>query len=353
MKHPGILLLEDGSVFRGSIFGSVTRAYGEVVFTTSMTGYEHSITDPSYRGQILVFSYPLIGNYRFRAEELQSSVPQVRGIVLAEYTAEYSGSELDSFLSAHGIPGISGVDTRSLVRHVRQHGTMKGFILPGESLDGSELSELKGMPDVWKSNLVAEVSTQTPLRPVGKGRRIALLDFGVKRNLIRDLSTAFEVHVLPYSCSMDEIESLRPGGIVLSSGPGDPAHPSMRERLPFIRELCSNYPVLGVCLGHQLVALAYGASAYKLKFGHRGINHPVRFAERVYTTSQNHGFAVSGDFDSEELSANQWSLNDGTVEGFSGEHGNVITCQYHPEGGPGPSDTSFIYEYFRKIVGRE
>lgn len=354
MKTPGTLLLENGSMFSGFLFGAPVRSYGEVVFTTSMTGYEHSITDPSYRGQILVFSYPLIGNYDFRYEELQSDSPQVRGIVVSEETGLFSNSTLTSFLASHDIPGLSGVDTRSVVKLVRTHGTMKGTIIPGtvdDSVKEEVLRELALKRNVWEDNLVAEVGTKKHLGPFGSGDRVVALDFGIKRNLIRDLASRFELHVLPHDSALDEINALRPRGIVISSGPGDPSHPDMLRLLPTIRELCSNYPVLGVCLGHQLIALAYGARTYKLIFGHRGINHPVKFGEKTFITSQNHGFAVSSEgLEQLEFTVNQWSLNDGTVEGLTAEHGRVITCQYHPEGGPGPSDTTFIYEYFRRTV---
>jgi carbamoyl-phosphate synthase small subunit len=188
--------------------------------------------------------------------------------------------------------------------------------------------------------------------PLGKGRSIAVLDFGIKRNLIRDLSARFTVNVLPYSSSLNEIMSVKPEGLVLSSGPGDPAHPEIvRKALPVIRKAAEELPVLGVCLGHQVLSLAFGAKTFKLKFGHRGINHPVRLGERVYITSQNHGFSVMPDsLAGTPLNPSQWSLNDGTVEGLEHESGRLITTQYHPEGGPGPQDTLFVYDHFKKLV---
>lgn len=355
MKNAGFLLLEDGTFYEGSIFGHPAEAYGEVVFSTSMTGYEESITDPSYRGQVLVFSYPLIGNYRFSRSALQSRGPQVRGIVVAENSSASvsQSSPLNSLLSRYGIPGIEGVDTRGVVRRVRSRGTMKGMILPGspeDDRDGS-LARMRASRNVWEGDLVAEVSTRRIAGPFGKGDRVAIMDCGMKRNLLRDISERFETFVVPYSCGYEKIASLEPDCVVVSSGPGDPAHPGMQRTLPVLRRLCDEVPVLGICLGHQLVALSQGASTYKLKFGHRGINHPVRSGERVYITSQNHGFGVDeGSLLRTPLTANQISLNDGAVEGLIHDNGRVLTAQYHPEGGPGPTDTTFVYDMFRKIV---
>ncbi|MBX8631694.1 MAG: glutamine-hydrolyzing carbamoyl-phosphate synthase small subunit [Thermoplasmata archaeon] len=357
MKTDGILLLEDGTYFEGRIFGFRTESYGEVVFTTSMTGYEESITDPSYRGQILVFTYPLIGNYDFTEEQFQSGEIQVRGIVVSENTSarDTSRQRLQETLSEYHIPGIEINDTRSIVRKVRNRGTMKGLLIPdipGKNEMDSKLSFMSKQRNTWEENLVAEVSTASRYGPVGNGPVVAVLDFGLKRNLVRDLSRLFSVQVLPYSSSLDDIMELEPEGVVLSSGPGDPAHEDIRAKvLPVVRKVSSEVPILGVCLGHQIVSLAYGAKTFKLKFGHRGINHPVRLGERVYITSQNHGFSVETDslLDT-ELVPNQFSLNDGTVEGLEGKDGTILTTQYHPEGGPGPQDTVFVYEYFKKLV---
>ncbi len=355
MKDAGLLLLEDGTFYEGGIFGHPADTYGEVVFSTSMTGFEESITDPSYRGQILVFSYPLIGNYRFSSSTLQSVSPHVRGIVVSENASmpSGSGSRLDSYLDRHMIPGIRGIDTRSLVRRVRTSGTMKGMILchPSGAEVESRLRELASMGDVWEDNLVGEVSTSRVRGPFGSGPRAVIVDCGMKKNLLRDISSRFETYVVPYSSSYDDVVSLSPDCIVVSSGPGDPSHPALKPTLSMLGRLCDTLPVLGICLGHQLVALSQGASTYKLSFGHRGINHPVRLGERVYITSQNHGFGVrEGSLENTPLSVNQRSLNDGTVEGLMHDNGRVFTTQYHPEGGPGPSDTSFIYDTFRRIV---
>jgi carbamoyl-phosphate synthase small subunit len=354
LKTDGILLLEDGTSFEGRIFGSATESYGEVVFSTSMTGYEESITDPSYRGQILVFTYPLIGNYRFNAQQLQSSRAQVKGIVVSENTSSQF-ADLQELLSISAVPGIEIPETRSIVRRVREKGTMKGLIIPHPRTDAlieEKLAALAREKNIWEANLVSEVSTKSVEGPFGTGRKIVILDFGVKRNLIRDLSRRFSVYLLPYSSSFNEVMDLEPEGIVLSSGPGDPDHPDIRKNvLPVVRRLSSELPVLGVCLGHQILSLAYGGKTYKLKFGHRGINHPVRLGEKVYITSQNHGFSVDEQSLAEtDLKANQFSLNDGTVEGLELPGGAVLTTQYHPEGGPGPQDTTFVYDYFRKLV---
>jgi len=354
LKTNGILLLEDGTSFEGRIFGSTTESYGEVVFSTTMTGYEESITDPSYRGQILVFTYPLIGNYRFTAQQLQSVRAQVKGIVVSENTS-YPSADLQELLSASDVPGIEIPETRSIVRRVREKGTMKGLIIPSlmtNSLLEEKLRLLAKEKNMWETNLVSEVSTSAVAGPFGTGKKIVILDFGVKRNLIRDLSRYFSVYLLPYSSSYDEVMNFAPEGVVLSSGPGDPDHPDIRKNvLPVVKRLSSELPVLGICLGHQILSLAYGGKTYKLKFGHRGINHPVRLGEKVYITSQNHGFAVDEQSLSEtDLKPTQFSLNDGTVEGLELPGGTVLTTQYHPEGGPGPQDTIFVYDYFRKLV---
>ena len=357
MKTDATLLLEDGTFFGGRMFGFRKESYGEVVFTTSMTGYEDSITDPSYRGQILVFTYPLIGNYGFTDGDLQSPAAQVRGIVVSENTSVMKGADspLEKLLVKSELPGLEIAETRSIVRRVRQNGTMRGIVipLPPSEVDiDSRASELSRLRNTWEENLVSEVSTRSMTGPLGKGKSVAVLDFGIKRNLVRDLAERFTVHVLPYSSSLDEIMAVEPEGLVISSGPGDPAHPEiMRNSLPVVRKAAGELPVLGVCLGHQIVSLAFGAKTFKLKFGHRGINHPVRLGERVYITSHNHGFSVSPEsLDGTPLNPVQLSLNDGTLEGLEHESGRLITTQYHPEGGPGPQDTTFVYEHFRKLV---
>ncbi len=360
MKTDATLLLEDGTFFGGRLFGFRKESYGEVVFTTSMTGYEESMSAPSYRGQILVFTYPLIGNYKFNEDDLQSSTAQVRGIVVSENTSVMNGrdSPLEKLLVKSELPGIEVAETRSIVRRVRQKGTMKGLIipLPPSEVDlDARVSELSRLRNTWEENLVSEVSTRSMIGPLGKGKNIAVLDFGIKRNLIRDLMARFTVHILPYSSSLDDIMSVEPEGLVLSSGPGDPAHPDIAQKsLPVVRKAAEELPVLGVCLGHQIISLAFGAKTFKLKFGHRGINHPVRLGERVYITSHNHGFSVLPDsLDRTPLNPVQWSLNDSTLEGLEHESGKLITTQYHPEGGPGPQDTAFVYEHFRKLVEDE
>ncbi len=357
MKNAG-LLLEDGTFFEGSIFGNPAEAYGEVVFTTSMTGYEESITDPSYRGQILVFCYPLVGNYSFASSDLQSRVPQVRGIVVSENTSVSvgAGTGFSDFLRRHGIPALEGVDTRSLVRKVRTHGTMKGIILPssGRREAESRIGELARMKNAWDENLVGEVSTPRVRGPYGEGRTAIIIDCGMKNNLLRDISSRFRTYVVPYSASYGKIQALEPDCIVVSSGPGDPSHAAMRGTVETLRRLSEDYPVLGVCLGHQLLALSHGAKSFKLKFGHRGTNHPVRMGGRVYITSQNHGFGLEADSIADlPMRITQTSLNDGTVEGLTHENGRIITSQYHPEGGPGPSDTRFMYDLFSAIVEKE
>ena len=351
------LVLEDGSVFEGEPFGYRTPAIGEVVFSTGMCGYQESLTDPSYRGQILVMTYPLIGNYGISDDYYQSERIHTKGLVVREYCKEpspmYGGRTLDDFLKCHKVPGISGIDTRDLVIKIRTMGTLKGAITEdGEGIE-ELIKELKRMPFPSESNLVAEVTSDRIVKhDLGKEMHVGLLDCGGKSGILRDLSARFNVTVFPYDTPADVIMEHNVEGVLLSNGPGDPAHPAiLKTTAKTVADLSAQIPLFGICFGSQIVGIAMGGSTYKLKFGHRGINQPVKYEGKVYITSQNHGFAVDeNSLEGKDLIVDQVNVNDGTVEGLKHRDLPVFTSQYHPEASPGPWDTSFLFDKFAKTV---
>lgn len=353
----GYLVLEDGTVYEGTLFGSDKVADGEVVFETGMDGYQESLTDPSYKGEILVMTYPLIGNYGIRDDFCQSGEVHVRGLVVREYCAEpspmYGGRTLDDFLKQHGIPAISGIDTRDLVIRIRTGGTVKGAI----TSDGSDLegvaARLRSMPAPSESNLVAEVTcTQITREDTGHDLTVGMIDCGAKSGIARDLKARFNLVTFPYDTPADVIVESGVQGVLISNGPGDPSQPDIvRTTVRTIKDLTSQMPLFGICFGSQLIALAMGGSTYKLKFGHRGCNQPVKYGDRVYITSQNHGYAVDeNSLEGTGLIADQHNVNDGSVEGVRHRDLPIFTSQYHPEASPGPWDTSFLFDNFRKMV---
>ena len=351
----GFLVLEDGRVFEGRVFGSQKEVLGEVVFATGMTGYQESLTDPSYCGQILVASYPLIGNYGVNREDFQSKRVQVWGYVVKEACTfpNHRSSErgIDEFLEKDGVPGISGIDTRALIRHIRNFGTMKGAI----STEKPEtiLERVRSMAHPEDSNLVAKVSTPKIKRfDEGKERTVALFDCGLKSNIVTELRKRFNVIQMPFDTDERKVRELEPDGLFISNGPGNPAHPEiMATTVSILRKLRNDYPIMGICLGHQLLSLVFGAKTYKLKFGHRGINQPVKLEDRVYITSQNHGFAVdAASAEDAGLEITVTNLNDGTVEGMRHRELPIFSVQFHPEAHPGPQDTSFLFDRFKKMV---
>ena len=353
----GFLVLEDGTVFEGELFGANREALGEVVFATGMTGYQESLTDPSYCGQILVASYPMIGNYGVNRCDSQSSRIQVWGYAVKELceapSHRFSDRTMGAYLREDDVPGISGIDTRALIRRLRNFGTMKGGLGSGDPK--ALLEQVRAMKHPEDSNLVANVSTKKiiPFERTGS-KTVCLFDCGVKSNILDELRKRFRVIQLPFDTTSSKVRELEPDGIFISNGPGNPAHPEMLSSIvKTLSELKQEYPMMGICLGHQLLSLMLGAKTYKLKFGHRGINQPVRFEDRVYITSQNHGFAV--DRESAEdvgLEITVVNLNDGTVEGMRHRELPIFSVQFHPESHPGPHDTGFLFDRFRAMLER-
>lgn len=334
------LLLEDGTAFAGRGFGARADAVGEVVFHTGMTGYQKVITDPSHCGQIVAMTYPLIGNAGINREEFQASRPHIHGLVVRDledvpsnWRAECTVREL---LEEHGIPGISGIDTRALTRRLRSAGTMKGII----STSGKPVEELAAMlaRTPLPANLVERVSDHAVYRSPGRGERIVLVDFGSKLGILGDMTArGMDVVVVPYNHTADQIRRLRPDGVVLSGGPGDPK--DVPQAVDTIRELLGEMPLFGIGLGHQLLALACGADTAKLPFGHRGSNHPVKDLRtgRCFMTTQNHGHAVKeASLAGTGLKVTHVNRNDGTVEGLRHEEWPALAVQFHPEASPGP-----------------
>ena len=354
------LVLADGRVFEGEAIGAPGRATGEVVFTTSMTGYQEALTDPSYGGQVLVMTYPLQGNYGVNAVDAESGRIQVRGFAVRELTDLpshwRSHGTLDGYLARHGVPGIAGIDTRALTRHLRTRGVLMGTVTSDESAEEA-LARLRRTPDYASGDYVAEVSTREAYvfgsgrDPAGGAPHVAVLDLGVKRNIMRILAgRGCRVTAVPHTASASEIRRLSPDGIVLSPGPGDPM--LLDGVVRTARELVGAYPMLGICLGHQVLGRVFGARTYKLPFGHRGANHPVRDLRtgRVWITSQNHGFAVDGSELAREMRVEQQHLNDDTVEGLVHTELPIFTIQYHSEASPGPRDTEFFFDRFLAAV---
>lgn len=347
------LILEDGAVFEGTRIGAPVEAAGEVVFTTSMTGYQEVISDPSYRGQIVVMAAPLIGNYGFNPQAWEARSPHVRGFVVREACAvpsHYLSREpLDEFLAGHGIAGLTELDTRRLVRHLRIHGLKRGMI--SGSVDQSTIDRVRDLPELHEQDLVGEASCKEPIVIPGDGPRIALLDCGVKLGIIDALRRrGCEVHVLPHTTGPEAIAAFEPGGVLLSNGPGDPA--VLSSVVATVRDIIDKIPVMGVCLGHQLLALAVGGRTYKMKFGHRGSNQPVldQLTGRVMITTQNHGYAVDPDTLPSSVEVTHVNLNDGTIEGLRHRHLPVFSVQFHPEGRPGPTDADFLYDSFLALI---
>jgi carbamoyl-phosphate synthase small subunit len=379
LTRKAILVLEDGSVHEGHSFGTQGTAYGEVVFSTSMTGYQEMLTDPSYAGQILVPTYPLIGNYGINESDSESRQIQVRGLAVREYCPRpshwQSTRTLPEFLLAYGIPGINGIDTRALTRRLRSSGVMMGIVSSEMTIEEAS-AELKSLPRYDSVDFVHQVSTEKSYewqasKPAtanlisssskgedkgegeGKAKKphIAVIDYGLKYNILRILSQlGCRATAVPCTASEEDILALNPDGIVLSPGPGDPA--LLDDIAETVRNLMGKKPLMGICLGHQLMGKALGARTFKLKFGHRGGNHPVRdlATGRVYITAQNHGYAVDTNTLKGGLEVSHINLNDGTVEGLRHRDLPILSIQYHSEASPGPWDNKYLFERFLETV---
>ena len=351
------LVLEDGTVYEGEHFGYQTDAFGEVVFSTGMDGYQEGLTDPSYQGQILVMTFPLVGDYGTTDDFFQSDSVHARALVVREYCKEpsdmYSGKTIDEFLKNYKVPGISGIDTRDLVIKIRTNGTLKGAVTCDKESIPDIVEKLKKMPAPSKSNLVGEVSCKDIMRfDSGKELTVGLIDCGEKTGILRDLRSRFNVVMFPYDTPADVIVESKVQGALVSNGPGDPSHPMVIDNTAkTLSDLSTQMPLYGICFGSQVLSLALGGKTYKMKFGHRGCNQPVMYEGRVYITSQNHGFAVDGDsLDGTGLIVDQYNVNDHTVEGVKHKDLPIFASQYHPEASPGPWDTAFLFDRFGKVV---
>lgn len=367
------MALEDGTVFEGRSFGFSGEKSGELVFNTSMTGYQEILTDPSYKGQIVIMTYPLIGNYGVNDQDVESQIPKVEGFIIKENCSIFSNwrgdKSLSDYLIRHRIMGVEGMDTRALTRHIRTAGAMKAFLSTEDHSRERLIEKARTSPGLIGRDLVKEVTCQTPyewtlanpsqfskndvlpstfhMRP-----KVVVLDFGVKLNILRSLREwQCEVVVLPASSTAETVLSYHPDGIVLSNGPGDPE--GVPYAIEMVRRLMGKKPIFGICLGHQLLGLALGGRTFKLKFGHRGANQPVKDLKtgRVMITSQNHGFAVDPDsLHPDEVEITEINLNDRTLEGMRHKRLPILSVQYHPEASPGPHDTQHLFGEFVKMM---
>lgn len=372
-RQPAKLALEDGSVFAGYSFGSVGETEGEVCFNTSMTGYQEILTDPSYRGQIVAMTYPQIGNYGVNRVDVESFRPHVAGFVVrapsriaSNYRAEMG---LEGYLVKYGIVGLCGLDTRALVRHIRAHGALKGFVSSLDLDDGRLVARARASAGLvgrdlvrdlvaaeireWEEGL-SEAAVATPLAPLAPSSpHVAALDFGMKWNIARHLRhLGCRVTILPGTATADEVMALHPDGVFLSNGPGDPE--PLTYAVVTIRALWDSLPLFGICLGHQLLALAAGARTFKLKFGHRGTNQPVLncLTGKIEITSQNHGFSVDESSLPDELEVTHRNLNDGTIAGLRHRQRPAFSVQFHPEASAGPHDSQYLLAQFRDLMLR-
>lgn len=367
-----ILALEDGTVFEGRAFGAPAERSGEVVFNTSITGYQEIFTDPSYTGQIVILTYPQIGNYGTTSDDSESAAPYIEGLAVREFSSIASNwrsqEHANEFLGTHNIPVISDIDTRRLVRHLRSKGVMRGVLSNAGGSPGELVEKAKKCPSMAGLELATRVSTRqrynwtTGVDPCSPAERlgdaaeprfhVVAYDYGIKRNILRRLvHVGCRVTVVPAVTTAEDVQALAPDGVFLSNGPGDPE--PLQFQAAQVRKLLGRVPIFGICLGHQVLGLAFGGKTYKLKFGHRGANHPVlnRVTNKVEITSHNHGFAVDPDsLDGNAVELTHVNLNDQTLEGFRHRNLPAFCVQYHPEAAPGPHDSLYLFDDFVTLM---
>jgi carbamoyl-phosphate synthase small subunit len=382
-----VLTLQDGTIFRGKAFGAKTSLCGEVCFNTSMTGYQEILTDPSYKAQIVTMTYPLIGNYGINTTDVESYKPHLSGFVVRELSPVVSNwradTDLDTYLKENGIPGIQGIDTRALTKRLRVEGSMNGFLSTEEISDEDAIAKAKSWEGLLGVDYVKEVTHPEPFiwdekdelsrdfrliqgleqsdprksfHPLPEADlNIVALDFGMKYNILRRLRQhGFRVHVLPANATSDQVKALNPQGVFLSNGPGDPS--AVGYAVQTVKDLMDHgYPMFGICLGHQILGQAMGGKTFKMKFGHRGGNQPVKDLDTgvVEITSQNHGFALDSDTLSADVEVDRINLNDQTVEGLRHRTKPMFSVQYHPEASPGPHDSTPLFQRFRDLIGTQ
>jgi carbamoyl-phosphate synthase small subunit len=351
-----LLALEDGSVFRGEAFGAPVDAEAEVVFNTCMTGYQEIASDPSYRGQMVCMTYPLIGNYGVTRDDAESKRPWISALIVRELATVYSNwraqGDLEGWLRREGVPGIQGIDTRALTRRLRVRGALRGVLTrcEGEADEAALVERARRVTPIGEQDLLAGVAVSGHEERGGRAPRIVVLDCGIKENILRSLQRrGADVVVVPFTAGASEVGALEPDGIVISNGPGDPA--TLSEIADTVRTLIEgDKPILGICLGHQLIGIAAGATTSRLPFGHHGGNHPVKLLDggQVHITSQNHEFQVDGGSlpAGSGFVVSQVNLNDGSVEGLRHVSKPIFSVQYHPEGAPGPQDNQYVFDEF-------